>query len=93
LQKIACAIGWPKNIQLREGVGVRIHRTEYKGKLVLVGKKLIEQIVTFPEHGMGYSLVDITLVGGSVIKQVPIVNGSTICFYDDMKQFVGFIKK
>lgn len=66
---------------------MRIERRSFKGRLMLVGPNLIDKITGFPEHGSGYSLVDVTLIDGTVIEQVPIANGDTVCFYDDMKFF------
>lgn len=66
---------------------MRIQRTQYKAGLTLVGKNLIKKIISFPEHGMGYSLVDVTLFDGTTVEQVPICNGELICFYDNMRIF------
>ena len=36
---------------------------------------------------MGYSLVDVTLNDDTLVEQVPISDGTVICFYDDMRKF------
>lgn len=66
---------------------MRITRHVFMSSLVLRNHKLIAQIVSFPEHGMGYSLVDVILKDGILMEQVLICNGDVVCFYDNMRQF------
>lgn len=72
---------------VEKGEYMRIPRRQYQAGLTLVGEELIEKIAHFPEHGMGYFLVDVTLFDGTTVEQVPICNGDFVCFYDDMKAF------
>lgn len=53
----------------------------------LIDPDLIDQILSFSEHGMGYALVDVTLKDGTLVEQVVICNGNIVCFYDNMRQF------
>lgn len=64
-----------------------IARRQLVHHIVLTDTNLIDQIVSFPEHGMGYSLVDVILKDFTLVMQVPICNGDVVCFYDNMKQF------
>ncbi|MEK7118468.1 MAG: hypothetical protein AAB869_02550 [Patescibacteria group bacterium] len=66
---------------------MRISRDTYKWQLVLGDANLVAEILAFPEHGVGYSLVDVLLKDGTTVEQVPIVNGDTAFFFDDMRQF------
>ena len=64
-----------------------IARHVFVNGFTLIDPDIIDQIISFPEHGMGYSLVDVTLKDGTLVEQVVICNGNTVCFYDDMRQF------
>jgi len=59
---------------------MRIPRTKYMADFKLVDKRLIEKIIGFPEHGMGYTLVDVTLFNGTTIPQVPVSNNGLVSF-------------
>lgn len=67
---------------------MRITRTVCTGTITLTDPKFIEKIIAFPEHGMGYSLVDVTLKNGVTIEQVVVANGDFVCFHDDMRKFI-----
>ena len=45
------------------------------------------ELLVSPSRGMGYSLVDVTLNDDTLVEQVPISDGTVICFYDDMRKF------
>lgn len=64
-----------------------IARRQLVGHIILLNPALIAQITSFPEHGMGCSLVDVILKDFTLVMQVPVWNGNLVCFYDNMKQF------
>jgi hypothetical protein len=66
---------------------MRLVRNKLMGSFVLTDLDLINQIILFPEHGMGYSLADVTLKDGTLIEQVVICNGDVVCFHDNMRRF------
>jgi len=41
---------------------------------VRLSKKWIDKLVTLPESGMGYQVVDVHLKNGAIIKKIIIVN-------------------
>ncbi|OGZ08497.1 MAG: hypothetical protein A3D65_03025 [Candidatus Lloydbacteria bacterium RIFCSPHIGHO2_02_FULL_50_13] len=65
----------------------RITHTYFKVCLKLTDKTQIGKISSFPEHGMGYSLVDVTLFDGTIVEQAPICDDELVRFYDDMPIF------
>lgn len=66
---------------------MRIARSHFTGTCILTDPQRIALILTFPENGIGYSLVDVTLTDGTLVEQVVVSNGCVVCFYDNMKQF------
>lgn len=72
---------------IREGLNMRIARSQFMGTCILADPERIALIITFPENGIGYSLVDVTLKDGILVEQVVVSNGCVVCFYDHMRQF------
>jgi len=43
---------------------------------VKIPNELIDKLITLPEKGMGYQIVDVELKNGTIINDVKIVNSS-----------------